>query len=162
MRRYLAAFAALALLGIASASAQNVGGLSGASVNLSQVGGTTIVADPCQANAKTSVAISQTANTKLFSQVSAKKNYICSIMMVGADAENVSLVEGTGSTCGTGTAAIIGGATAAGGPNLAANGGFSLGSGVAAVAAGANNNFDVCLFQSGSGRIAGVLMYVQQ
>lgn len=121
-----------------------------------------MTADPCQTVAKASVAISQTANTKLFSQTSAKKNYICSIMMVGADAENVSLVEGTGSTCGTSTAAIIGGTTAATGPNLAANGGFSLGNGIAAVAAGANNNFDVCLLQSGSGRVAGVLTYVQQ
>lgn len=130
--------------------------------NISQIGGTAVVADPCQANAKTSVAISQTAGTKLFSQVSAKKNYICSIMIFGADAENISLVEGTGTVCATSIAAIIGGTTAANGPNLAANGGLTFGNGAATVAAGANNNFDVCLLQSGSGRVAGVLTYVQQ
>ena len=119
--------------------------------------------DPCSALAKTSVAISQTGTAKLIAKTSAKKNYICSIMVVGADAENISLVEGTKTTteCDTSTAALIGGTTAANGPNLAANGGFTLGSGGYTVVGGANNNFDVCLFQSGSGRVAGVLTYVQ-
>jgi hypothetical protein len=119
--------------------------------------------DPCTTLAKTPVPISQTANTKLVTKVSAKKTYICSIMVVAADAENVSLVEGTQTTnpCDTSTAAIIGGTTAAAGPNLAANGGWTLGAGGFSVAFGANNNFDVCLFQSGSGRVAGVLTYVQ-
>src|SRR6185369_9553031 len=78
--------------------------------------------DPCQSMAKSVVAISQAGNTKLFSAVSGKINYICSFHIVAGDAENVSLVEGTGSTCGSSTAAVIGGATAATGPNLAANG----------------------------------------
>lgn len=119
--------------------------------------------DPCSnASAKVSVPISQTANAKVVTGTSAKKTYICSIMIVAADAENVSLVAGTGSTCGTGTAAVIGGTTAAAGPNLAANGGFALGSGVATIAAGLTNADDFCLFQSASGRVAGVLTYAQQ
>lgn len=119
--------------------------------------------DPCATIVKTSVAISQTANTKLVTKVSAKKTYVCSIMVVGADAENISVVEGTQTTnpCDTGVAAIIGGTTAAAGPNLAANGGFTMGSGSGTVASGATTNLDVCLFQSGSGRVAGVLTYVQ-
>lgn len=133
------------------------------SVNMNQIGGTAVVADPCQANAKTSVAISQTANTQIIAGTSAKKTYICSIMVVGADAENISLVEGTVTVCGTGTAAVIGGTTAANGPNMAANGGFTMGNGAATVAIASNANADnVCLFQSGSGRIAGVVTYVQQ
>jgi hypothetical protein len=122
---------------------------------------TAIVGDPCQLAAKTNVAISQTANTKLFSQASSKKNYICALFIVGSDAENVSLVEGTGSTCGTSTAAIIGGTTAAAGPHLSANGGWSQGNGSGSVAQGTNANFDVCLLQSGSGTVAGNLTYVQ-
>jgi hypothetical protein len=123
-----------------------------------------VATDPCTTLAKTSVAISQTGTAKLVTKTSAKKNYICSIMVVGADAENISLVEGTkvSTECDTSTAAIIGSTTAGNGPNLAANGGFTLGSGGYTIAAGANNNFDVCLFQSGSGRVAGVLTYVQQ
>lgn len=118
--------------------------------------------NPCQANALLYAPISQAANAKYISAVSAKKNYICSITIIAADAENVSLVGGTGSTCGTNTEAVIGGATAANGPNLAANGGFTHGNGSAPIAAGATTNEDVCLFQSGSGRVAGVLTYVQQ
>lgn len=127
-----------------------------------QYGSTALVADPCQAVVKTSVPISQTTNTQLLAGTSAKKTYICSLMLIGADAENVSLVAGTGSVCGTGTAAVIGGTTAAAGPNLAANGGFAWGNGAATIAAGVTNADNVCLFQSASGRVAGVLTYVQQ
>lgn len=127
-----------------------------------QYGSTALVADPCQAVAKTSVPISQTTNTQLLAGTSAKKTYICSIMLVAADAENISLVAGTGSVCGTGTAAVIGGTTAAAGPNLASNGGFAWGSGLATIASGLTNADNVCLFQSASGRVAGVLTYVQQ
>lgn len=127
-----------------------------------QYGGTAAVADPCQTGTKLYVPISQTANTKLTSAGGSKKTYYCSIVTVGADAENLSLVEGTGSTCGTNTAAIIGGTTAAAGLNFAANSGFSHGSGVASIAAGVSNNTDTCLFQSGSGRVSGVAVAVQQ
>ncbi len=121
-----------------------------------------VTPDPCSQVAKINVNISQTTNTKLVTGTSAKKTYICSIMLVAADAENVSVVAGTGSVCGSGTAGVIGGATAAVGPNLAANGGFAMGGGLGTVASGATNADDICLFQSGSGRIGGVLTYVQQ
>lgn len=119
--------------------------------------------DPCTALAKTSVSISLTGTTKLVAKTSAKKTYICSLFIVSSDAENWSIVEGTkvSTECDTSTAAIIGSTTAAGGPHFAANGGLTLGSGGYTIAAGANNNFDVCLFQSGSGTTAGVLTYVQ-
>ena len=120
------------------------------------------VIDPCQANTVLFAPISQTGNAKYISAVSAKKNYICSIMLITADAESVSLVGGTGSTCGTNTEAVIGATTAANGPALAANGGWTMGNGKGSIAAGATTNEDVCLFESGSGRIAGVLTYVQQ
>jgi len=118
--------------------------------------------DPCQTVAKTSVPISQAASAKLLSGTSSKKTYICSFMLVAGDAEDISLVEGTGSICATGTAAVIGGTAAPVGPNFQANGGFSLGNGGNTVASGASTNSDFCLFQSGTGRVAGVLTYVQQ
>lgn len=104
-----------------------------------------------------SVAISQTGNAKLQGGLQGKNIYICYLLVVGADAENVSLVEGTGSTCGTNTSAVIGGTTAANGPNLAANGGFTAGNGDGVIAATGRAGDDVCLFQSGSGRVAGVM-----
>jgi hypothetical protein len=117
------------------------------------------MADPCSGLAKQNAAISQTANARLIVG-GAGKVYLCSVLLVGADAENVSLVEGTGSTCGTGTAAVIGGTTAANGPNLAANGGFQAGGGNGSIAIAATAGTDVCLFQSGAGRVAGNLTYV--
>jgi hypothetical protein len=114
-------------------------------------------ADPC-AGLKSSTAISQTGNTRIVAG-SAGRIYLCSVLVVGADAENISFVEGTGATCATGTAAVIGGTTAATGPNLAANGGFTMGSGGGAVAITATPGTDLCLFQSGAGRVAGNVTY---
>lgn len=125
-------------------------------------GTNTVVVDPCQGNAKVYTPISQTANTKLITGTSAKKTYVCSIVVVGADAENLSLVAGTGATCATNTVAVLGGATAAAGPNLAANGGFSFGGGGFSIAATTVNADDLCLFQSGGGRVAGVMTSVVQ
>jgi hypothetical protein len=63
----------------------------------------------------TSTPISITANTQIISGTSAKQTYICSINLIVGAADNVALVEGTGTTCGTGIAGIAGGATATGG-----------------------------------------------
>lgn len=117
--------------------------------------------DPCQSVAKTTVPISQATSTQLLAGTPAKKTYVCSFAIIGADAENASLVGGTGSVCATSPTAIIGGSTAANGLNMAANGGIALGNGMATVAQGSVNADNVCLLQSGSGRVAGVLTYVQ-
>lgn len=114
-----------------------------------------IQADPCS-GIKQSIPISQTANTKYVVGVG-RRTYVCSIFLVGADAEGISIVEGTGTTCGTGTLAVIGGATAAAGPNMAANGGFTLGNGMGTIAASNIPGNDICVFESASGRVAGVM-----
>ena len=120
----------------------------------------TVGVDPCN-GPKRNVPISQTANAVLATAIGAgTRFYICGALIVGADAENVSVVSGTGATCGTNTAAVIGGTTAAAGPNLAANGGFQMGNGAATIAASLAVGADLCLFQSGSGRVAGNLVVV--
>lgn len=118
--------------------------------------------DPCQSNAKTTAPISQATSTTLLSGAAARKNYVCGIVIIGSDAENVSLIEGSGAGCAASPLALIGNLTAASGMNLPANGGFALGNGGATVAAGSNANFNVCLLQSGTGTVGGVLIYVQQ
>lgn len=119
--------------------------------------------DPCSQAVKTNKPISQTTNTNLITGTSGKKIYVCSVSLIVGGAENVSFVEGTtGGTCGTSTAAVLGGTTAANGPNLAANGGLTLGNGLGTVMSTATNNNDLCLFQSGSDRNAGNLTYVVQ
>ena len=94
---------------------------------------------------------------------SAKKTYICYLFVTSAAADNVGIVEGTGGTCGTGTAGVIGGATSANGPNFAANGGVSLtAGGKTAVAVTAGTNVDLCLITSAATPLAGVIKWAQQ
>jgi hypothetical protein len=127
-------------------------------------GTNTLVVDPCKAQTKFYVSISQTANTQLVTGTASKKIYICSIHVVVAVVTNVALVEGTGSVCATGTAGVsgFGGATAATGWNFAANGGIALGNGDGAVGAEGTNADNLCLFNSGSGQVSGGISYVVQ
>jgi hypothetical protein len=120
--------------------------------------GTNTWADPCAFLAPTTVPISQTASTKIVSAASAKKNYLCALVVVAGAAEIVNVVEGTGSTCGTSTAAIVGSTTAANGLSFAANGGFAN----PVKIPGIGTNVDTCLTQSGSNRVSGYVTYVQQ
>lgn len=120
------------------------------------------VADPCRLSTKIFKTFSQITSTQLVTGTASKKIYVCSILLVNAGAENVSLIAGTGTVCATSSVAVIGGTTAATGPNLAANGGFALGNGDAAVAATTVNADNLCLLQSSTSRIAGVLTYVVQ
>jgi hypothetical protein len=128
--------------------------------DITKIGGTAVVAEPCQQLAKTYTPISLTANTKLLTGVSAKKYYVCEIHLIAAAATNVAIVEGTGSTCGTSTAGIFGGATAATGWNLAANGGLVLGMGGFSIGNTATNADDLCLFVSAANQISGNIVTV--
>jgi hypothetical protein len=114
--------------------------------------------DVCQSQPHTFTSISLTGNTQLVAAVtnpSNKKIYVCGLMVIANAAETISLVTGTGSTCGTGTAGMVGGATAS--IALAANQGFALGNGGFAMAESASGGA-VCLLKSGSVQVSGVLV----
>lgn len=115
--------------------------------------------DPCTYGRKKTVAISQTASTQLVTSP-AGQVWICFAKVVAGAAEIVSFVEGTGTTCGTGTAAISGSTTAANGESYAANGGFTEGNGMGTVMNSATPGNNVCLSQSGSNRVSGNITYV--
>jgi hypothetical protein len=115
-------------------------------------------ADPCSGR-KQNLAISQTGSTRLLTAVPGVVVF-CSGIVVASDAESVSLVEGTGATCGTGTLGILGGTTAAAGMAFAANGGITQGNGKGTIAGSKTPGNDVCLLQSGAGTVAGNLTYV--
>jgi hypothetical protein len=100
------------------------------------------------------IAVNQTASTDL--KTSTNKLHICSIMLVSAAAQSISLVEGTGSTCGTGTTALIGGTSAS--LSLAANGGFSAISDRAWLETQVTGDH-LCLLQGGSGNVSGTITY---
>lgn len=117
-------------------------------------------ADPCQNGNKLSATISVAANAQLITGTANGRIHICSIMFNVADAENVSLVSGTGTVCATGLTAVIGGITAVLGNNLLAGSGYSVGDGGAWIARATAVSDNLCLLMSGSGRIAGVITYV--
>lgn len=119
--------------------------------------------DPCQRGAKTSypVNISTATTVRFASPTASKKTYLCSIFLMAGATDNVNIIEGTGGTCGTGTAGVTGGTTAASGPNAAANGGFTLGNGLGSVAITAGTNVDTCLITSAAVQLSGVITYVQ-
>lgn len=118
---------------------------------------TTFYVDPCQRGVKTYGSFSGTANTQLIAGTSAKKIYFCSWNdQNGGTATNYAIVEGTGSVCGTGTAAfpgLSGGTTAATGWNVGANGGRTMGNGAAAIAGAATNADNVCVLVSAANQL---------
>lgn len=126
-------------------------------------GGAVTGADPCFASLKTTAAFSGSAGSlRIITGVSSKKTYICAISYRVASAVNVSVIEGTGSNCGTGSAAMDGSTTAANGKAEAANGGEAAGNGSGDLMHTATNADDVCILQSGTALIAGRVSYVQQ
>ena len=126
------------------------------------------VGDPCTFQAKTNYPISSASGTFQLGPAGAsgKRIYVCSLFIVAPSAVSVSLAEGSSSTCGTSNqAAVIGVATngtAANGVALAANAGWTLGSGVGTVAQTATAANYLCVFQSGTAQLAGNAMIVQQ
>lgn len=88
---------------------------------------------------------------------------ICSINLVTAAANNVALVAGTGATCGTSTAGINGGVTAAEGWNFGANGGIAQGSGIGEImstkVSGGATGDSVCIITSAATQLSGTVGY---
>jgi hypothetical protein len=123
--------------------------------------------DACNsAAAKSGAPISLTASAQVITGTASKKTYICSIDLVSATAQNIALVEGTGTTCATNIFGLAGGTTAATGWNFAANGGLTKGSGNGTVySPSADTNAtaaNVCLLLSSTGQTSGQITFVQQ
>jgi hypothetical protein len=120
--------------------------------------------DPCATGTKTFTPISITTNTttRIIAPAASKRTYVCFMFLTSAAADNIGIVEGTGGTCGTGTAGIIGGTTSANGPNFSANGGLAIGDGGSTALATAGSNVDFCLITSAATPLAGHVAWVQQ
>jgi hypothetical protein len=106
-----------------------------------------------------SVNISTATTTLAVTGVSGRQVRICSIDLVAAAADNVAFIEGTGATCGTGTAGMAGGTTAASGWNFAANGGLTQGSGLGEVMTTATTGDSVCVVTSAATQLSGHIKY---
>jgi hypothetical protein len=123
-------------------------------------------ADPCMFQLKSFASINLTASGQVITGTASKKTYICSISLLSGTAQNVALVEGTGTTCATNIFGLAGGTTAATGWNLAANGGLTHGNGGGLIYYGSGDAnataANVCLLSSSTGQISGSIGYVQQ
>lgn len=120
--------------------------------------------DPCQGNAATytPVNIGSATTTRIAANAGGKKIYVCSAQLLAFLADNVAITEGTGGTCGTGTAGVVGGTTTATGISFPAQGGLSVGNGSSAVWATATAGDDLCFITSTTGPLTGHVKWVQQ
>src|ERR1019366_858386 len=120
-------------------------------------------ADPCASVAKSNLAIDSntTTLTQIIAANSTNKIYVCSLALISASANTLSLITGTGTNCGTSTAGLIGGTTVANSLSFAANGGLTLGNGNGSVAVSAASS-ELCLTLGTAAYVAGNLTYVQQ
>lgn len=102
------------------------------------------------------VGINQTASTQVVTNAGGKSLHICGFGFISASAQNVSLVEGTGATCATGTAGLVGGTSAS--VAAAANGGmWNMTDRITIPMQKAGDN--LCVLQSAAGNVSGTLTY---
>lgn len=105
------------------------------------------------------VNVSTATTTLIVTGVSGRQVRICSQHLVTAAANNVAWIEGTGATCGTGSAGMAGGTTAASGYNFAANGGIAQGSGLGTIMRTATTGDSVCIVTSAATQLSGGISY---
>jgi hypothetical protein len=124
----------------------------------------TVNVDPCEANAQTYATgvITTATTTRIVAPSASNKTYACMFFTKASAADNVAVVEGTGGTCGTGTAAVLGGTTTANGLVYTAGDGLLLQAGgkVAAMQT-AGTNVDLCLITSTTGPLIYAIKFVQ-
>ena len=133
-----------------------------------QAGGALLsTSDPCgPQNTKIGAPINLTASGQVITGTASKKTYVCAIDVVPAAAQNIALVEGTGTTCATNIFGLAGGTTAATGWNFQLGGGIARGSGNGTVYSPSGDTnataANVCLLIAGAGQVSGQISYVQQ
>jgi hypothetical protein len=118
--------------------------------------------DPCTYKAKTYYVVNMaTATTnEIANAVTGEYWHICSVNLVAAGAQTVSIGEDDTDGCGSITAGIFGGATAATGWSFAANGGIALGDGLGTVGKSATAARYLCIITGQAQQISGTISYV--
>lgn len=105
------------------------------------------------------INIATATTTLLITGISGRQVRIGAIHFIAAGADNVALIEGTGSTCGTGTAGMAGGTTSGSGYNLVANQGYTFGSGLGTVIQTVTAGDSVCAVTSAAVQLSGGIEY---
>lgn len=120
--------------------------------------------DPCRRIAKTVIPINiaSATTTEITPSLAGASNYyyVCSLNLVSASANNMALVDDDSDNCGSVTAGMAGGTTAASGWNFAANGGMTFGNGAGTIFKTNGTNRVICLVTSGAGQVSGAITVV--
>lgn len=109
----------------------------------------------------TLINISQTATTKIVSGSSGKKIYICAVKLYTETAQSVNLIEGTGTTCATGTQGVDGVSSTTPTTLYLAGQGWNLAASTPFLVA-KNATDDLCVAQSSTGHVSGFVSYALQ
>ena len=119
-------------------------------------------ADPCSYKAKSYYVVNMnTATTnEIANAVTGEYFHVCSVNLVAAGAQTVSIGEDDTDGCGSITAGLFGGATAATGWSFAANGGISLGNGMGTVGRTSTTARYFCIITGQAQQISGTIAYV--
>ena len=99
---------------------------------------------------------STSLSSQIITTTSSRKITLCTVLLISADAKNMSLVEGTGAVCATSRLGLIGGSTES--LPLAANAGFAIVNDRPVIPTQVTGN-NVCLLQSTTGVVSGVIVY---
>jgi hypothetical protein len=118
--------------------------------------------DPCSGVAKTYhiVNMSTATTVEIANAVASQYFYICSVNLVAAAAQTIAIGEDDTDGCGSITAGLHGGATAATGWSFAANGGIALGNGEGTVMKTATAARYLCVITGQAQQISGTIAYV--
>jgi hypothetical protein len=118
--------------------------------------------DPCQSGIKTYTPINivTATNTKIVAGVGGKKGYLCGLALYWGGTNNVAIVEGSGTNCGTSPIGIVGGATPATGIVGTASTTIKMDDTGYAHAATSVTGNDVCLITSAAVQLSGVAVTV--
>lgn len=110
----------------------------------------------------TPINISAAGTVTLVAGVAKTHTYICKYTVQTTSANDIALVEGTGTNCSTVSAGLLGGTTSSTGQIVAANGNYTLGADALAWAKTATAADNVCLITSASTQVSGVIVTTQQ
>lgn len=120
--------------------------------------------DPCSGVAKTYIPIniSTATTTELTAALAGASTnyYVCSINLVAAAAQTIALAYDDSDGCGSVTAGMAGGTTAATGWSFAANGGIVLGNGSSTVLKTGATNTVICAVTGQAAQISGTISVV--
>ena len=136
-------------------SAFQTGGTDGTNLTVPYI-------DPCEREARTVyvVDIVTATTTEIANQVASEFFYLCSVSLFSAGTNNVAIVEDDTDTCGSPTAGLNGGVTAAEGYNFIAQTGIVTGVGSHWVMKTGTANRYLCIITSAAVQLSGTISFV--